>query len=362
MKNASKVLGVLVVAFLASLGSLGCKPADEEAPVIASITIEDNGSYRSVVTGDRVEGIVSVVVAATDNVGIKEVQFFINNVKDWQPVPAGDSITQDGDNYTYYWNTMLLEDSVQYSISAVAFDEAGNYSDTSDILTRLVRIPNWAPDSAGSMTPLDGDTLDTSAAIVLLAWKGSDPDDYPPQELKFAVYFGTNPNNLEKVADTIPEREDTSTYWSTFSTEKHLVPETDYYWMIMTIDPYGLKTPSKTLKFARPVNKPPPAAGSPSPQDTSKIAYPYNDTIGLSWVCNEPDRDSLIYRLYVADGPNWTDNARLVADSLTTASYRLPLDGPGTYYWRAVPEDQWGATTSTDSSKWNPNLWQFEVE
>ncbi|MBD3284733.1 hypothetical protein GF359_00185 [candidate division WOR-3 bacterium] len=364
MKKASKVLSILTtVVLVVGLTGLECK-TDTEPPVIQSITIEDSGNYRAYVDGDSIKGIVSVIVNASDNIGVKEVKFFVNQLENWEPVPGSDSVTQQEDEFTYHWQTTLLEDSLEYTICAVAIDEAGNVSDTSEKLTRLVRIPNLPPYPvcSDSMRPADDAVIDDSAAVVLLAWWGSDPDTLPPQELEYDVFFGKgSPNNMVKMDSGIAHKQDTLTTWSTIFTEEHLVPETDYYWMILSRDPYGQDTVSDTFKFTRPENKQPPAASSPDPPDTiAPIVYPSEGEISLSWNCQDPDHDSVSYRLYLADGPTWEDNPQLIAEDLKTASYRMELDGPGTYYWRPVPEDNWGATP--DSTASSPQLWMFILE
>ena len=351
-----------LVVLVVGLTGMDCK-TDSEPPQVNSISIEDNGSYRSFVDADSVKGIVSVVVNASDNIGVKEVRFFVNELENWQPLPGSDSVVQQDDVFTYYWQTTILKDSVEYTICAVAVDEAGNVSDTSDKITRLVRIPNLPPNpvSSDSMRPRNDSEINDSAAVVFLAWWGSDPDTLPLQEVVYDIYLGKNSaGNMEKVDSNIAHKEDTLTTWSTIFTGEHLVPETDYYWMIMTKDPYDQQTPSETFKFTRPANNAPFAARNPTPDTNSTIIYPSSDSLTVSWLCDDEDHDSIKYRLYLADGPLWTDNPTLIADDLVTAQYKIRLNGPGDYYWRPVPEDQWGDVF--DSSTSEPQLWKFTAE
>jgi len=344
------LLGVAVVA--------GCKPEDTEAPTI-TLRVEATDNYRSEYFGDSIKGVVAVIATATDNVGIKQVQFFVDGLEDWQPMePLTDSTGKvTSDEYVYLWDTKLLGDSVVYSIMAAAYDEAGN-ADTTDPLTFLIRIPNEPPNpvEADSMYPANNAVITDSAAIVRLAWWGSDPDTLPRQVPLYSIYFGTSASSLEKVADSIQHKEDTLTTWSTFNLGYYLVPETDYYWMVRSTDPYGQFTDGPVFKFTRPENNPPykTTAGSQG-ADTLRTVDPA-DSIMLSWYGGDPDADSVFYDLYFGEGPGW-DNVSKVASRLTVPQSYVQVSPGKTYYWRPISTDQWNAIMDTT----NARLWTLIV-
>ena len=91
------------VAFTAAAAA----PADTTAPTVAISSPAASASVSSPVT---------VTVAASDNVGVSKVEFYVNSV-----LQATDSASP----YTFTWNTSALANG-SYTLTAKAYDAAGN--------------------------------------------------------------------------------------------------------------------------------------------------------------------------------------------------------------------------------------------
>jgi len=81
-----------------------------------------------------VSGTVSITVAASDNVGVSKVEFYLNGI-----LQATDTATP----YNFNWNTASLVNGV-YGLTAKAYDAAGN-SGTSSTVTLTVSNPVTTP-------------------------------------------------------------------------------------------------------------------------------------------------------------------------------------------------------------------------
>ena len=91
------------------------------SPIIVKLDNQDdespNGYIKNPITGQTVNGIVSIEVEATDNKAIQYVSIFVNNeIK----------ITHLTEPFNYDWNTELVTDDLVYSIYAVIVDIDNN--------------------------------------------------------------------------------------------------------------------------------------------------------------------------------------------------------------------------------------------
>jgi hypothetical protein len=103
----------LILGLLGFILWAGCKPSDPADEVVPGVNV----LYPA--DGQRVSGTVNVVVSASDNKGLEQVDLYLDNrnVVAWSKDP-----------YSYEWNTSeYLEGSVVI-ISAVAQDQNGNMS------------------------------------------------------------------------------------------------------------------------------------------------------------------------------------------------------------------------------------------
>ncbi|TKJ42050.1 hypothetical protein CEE36_07450 [candidate division TA06 bacterium B3_TA06] len=359
MKKTFVVLGALMLVVVMGV-FVGCKPEDTTPPEI-SITVKATDNYRSELFSDSIKGIVEVIATATDDVGVDTVRFFVNDEHVGQPMTEPNG---EGENeYVYKWQTQELEDNVVYTIGAKAYDAARNEG-VSNSLSYLIRIPNDPPNKANLMTPENDKTL--QLASLILKWQGSDPDKYPKQELTFEVWFGEGSSGKMELVNmaTKGTYPDTGS-WGTLEWEHdppYLHPEQDYYWMILSRDPYGQGTESDIYHFARGTNRV-PSAYSPTPPDTFvPIDPPASGFVKLLWRPDDPDGDPLTYDLYFAPDPEkdtvFVSDLGKLDSLMTAAEYSVEVSAAGvTYYWYPVPTDLWEATQDTTGLK----AWRFVV-
>lgn len=160
-----------------------------------------------------------------------------------------------------------------------------------------------------------------------LSWIGTDPDG---DDLTFDVYFGTNPNPTNRIANDI-------------SQEYHMLQtlnyDTTYYWKIVAND--GELTKSSDISSftteAEQVdeNNPPNAPTNPNPE-TEAINVDLNPL--LTWVGTDPDGDALTYTVYFATTPILGPNQ--IVETTTNNYYQISnLDYNTIYFWGIVASD-----------------------
>ncbi len=106
------------------------------------------------------------------------------------------------------------------------------------------------------------------------------------------------------------------------------------YTVTVIVKDSGESTDTGTyVLIVAPTNMPPEMPKSPVPADLAAKS----STLGiLSWICTDPDRDSLKYDVYFGTNPN----PPLVAKDKSGALYEcLPLEYSTQYYWKVVAKD-----------------------
>jgi hypothetical protein len=215
---------------------------------------------------------------------------------------------------TYSYGTLSL--GTLYYWKIVARDSHG--AETQGPEWHFTTRSNAPPAAPSAPAPANG-----GAAVSLvtgLSWQCSDPDG---DTVRYDVYFGTA-STPPKVASNIS----TKSY-----TPGTLAFLTTYYWRIVARDPYGAETSGVTWSFTTKVDGPPPVPSTPSPAHAAtNVALSAN----LSWVCTDPDAQTLSFDVYFG-----TDaSPPLVAGGITTRSYRPASLAPlSRYYWRVVARD-----------------------
>ena len=136
------------------------------APVIVKLDNQDDeapiGYIKNPITGQTVNGLVSIEVEATDNKAIQYVSIFINNeIK----------ITHLSEPYNYSWNTELEPDDLVYSIYAVIVDVDNNRTTIPPIsVTVNNQLPIDVTPPTGALTsPPAGSTVFGNASIQVTA-------------------------------------------------------------------------------------------------------------------------------------------------------------------------------------------------
>lgn len=132
------------------------------APVIVKLDNQDDeapiGYIKNPITGQTVNGLVSIEIEATDNKAIQYVSIFINNeIK----------ITHLSEPFNYNWNTELEQDDLVYSIYAVIVDVDNNRTTIPPIsVTVNNQLPIDVTPPTGALTsPPAGSTVFGNASI-----------------------------------------------------------------------------------------------------------------------------------------------------------------------------------------------------
>jgi hypothetical protein len=134
-----------------ALTIIACKTSPPSAPVDTAPTAAIT-SHR---TGDIIYGVDTIVVAATDDRGVKRVEMYVNN-----QLAATDSSAP----WQFIWNTELWNDG-NYSLQAKAYDEPGHVT-ASTVVT--VTIRNAAP-TASITSPVSNEICSGTDTIFVSA-------------------------------------------------------------------------------------------------------------------------------------------------------------------------------------------------
>ncbi len=136
------------------------------APVIVKIDNQDDeapiGYIKNPITGQTVNGLVSIEIEATDNKAIQYVSIFINNeIK----------ITHLSEPFNYNWNTELEQDDLVYSIYAIIVDVDNNRTTIPPIsVTVNNQLPIDVTPPTGALTsPPAGSTVFGNASVQVTA-------------------------------------------------------------------------------------------------------------------------------------------------------------------------------------------------
>jgi hypothetical protein len=100
-----------------------------------------------------VSGTVSVTANVSDNVGVTKVEFYVNNA-----LKATDTSTP----YLYSWNTSALAAGT-YTLSAKAYDAAGNVGQSSNVAVKVVR--DTTPPTVSLTAPSNNVTVSGTVTV-----------------------------------------------------------------------------------------------------------------------------------------------------------------------------------------------------
>ena len=263
--------------------------------------------------------------------------------------PDGDSLTYDiyfgtssslslvkSDHTSNTYDPGTLQYSTTYYWKIVAKDGKGGVTEGPVWRFTTGEQPNNPPNTPSDPNPADNAT--DVPIDVTLSWTCSDPDG---DTLTYDIYFGTTSNPpLVK-----------SNHTSTTYNPGTLSYNTTYYWKIVAKDGKGGTTEGPIWRFT--------TTGVPNnPPDQPSDPYPTNGSSGvpvsvtLSWVCTDPDGDTLTYDIYFGT----TSPPPLVRSDHTSTSYNPgTLDYGTTYYWKIVAKDGRGGVTEGP-------VWSFTTE
>ncbi|MCU0851322.1 MAG: hypothetical protein MUC80_08670, partial [Candidatus Thermoplasmatota archaeon] len=209
-------------------------------------------------------------------------------------------------NTRYYWK-IVANDS--------------NSSTSGDIWTfkteEQTNLPPNTPDNPNPVDDSSGISIDVD-----LSWSCSDPDN---DTLVYDVYFD----------DTYPPSF-TENVINEYYTLEILEYGKTYYWKIVAKDSNN-ETSGPIWSFQ--TNRMPFQPENPFPLNQSMNVSINAD---LSWICSDPDNDSLTYDVYFGDSnppPNVENDTYDTSYNLGTLNYTT------TYYWRIIAWDDQGAST-----------------
>ena len=166
-----KLDSYLIVLFLLTIAFFSCEKSVQNP-------IEDNSIPQAVIlypaNGEHISGEVVIQARAIDNRGISHVEFYIN-----QERVSMDSTSNNNDIYTYRWQTISSEESLQdlnleyaedeyHYISVIAYDISGNSYATAPIKNKIDNIDNESP-NAFILKPFQGQSLEGNIDITVIA-------------------------------------------------------------------------------------------------------------------------------------------------------------------------------------------------
>ena len=136
------------------------------APIVVKLDNQDDeppvGYIKNPITGQTVNGLISIEVEASDNKSIQYVSIFINNeIK----------ITHLSEPYSFDWNTELETDDLVYSIYAVIVDIDNNRTTIPPVsVTVNNQLPTDVTPPTGALTsPPAGSTVFGNTSIQVTA-------------------------------------------------------------------------------------------------------------------------------------------------------------------------------------------------
>ena len=116
-------------------------------PPPPSDTVNPMVTLPSPLNGDTVTGIVQLTASASDNVGVARVDFIVNGAV---------AFSATAPPYAYPWNTAAL--SGAQTLSAKAYDAAGNSASTPTVTVYVKSLPPGPPAAPTLLSPGDGAT------------------------------------------------------------------------------------------------------------------------------------------------------------------------------------------------------------
>ena len=142
-------LTVLVVSVLLLTAIPGCVPdlADIDPPLVNVVHPSD---------GSSVSGTVPIVVSASDDDKVKEIQIFVDGVR---------VIKSGKDFVSYSWDTTPIADNSQHFISAIAIDKSDNIG-AAPVIAVTVNPTDNTPPVVNILNPIDGQTIFGNINIV----------------------------------------------------------------------------------------------------------------------------------------------------------------------------------------------------
>ncbi len=201
--------------------TISCSEAGTESDSLPpSVEITDPADDSEFINGS----IITITAEASDESGIKEVSFFIDDIE---------VFIDEDEPYTYNWQTSMKRDS-SHTIFVTAKDNNENIK-ASETIVIVLRDPiGNPPDIPANPSPENNAT--NVSVFTNLSWECSDPDgDF----LTYDVYFGSSSEPPLLGHGQIYDFIDPGT----------LEEETIYFWKIIAVDEHENITPGPLWSF-----------------------------------------------------------------------------------------------------------------
>lgn len=297
-------------AFLGIIGCflVGC--GDKEPPVV---------SITAPASGDTVGGTVTITADATDNKGVSEVEFYIDNSL---------VSTDQSSPYTHTWNTSALQDNSTHNIFAKAFDKSNNEG-TSDVITvTVINPPNTPATPSGPSSGYQGSqyhyefyTYATDPAgqgvAIRFAWGDGDTSNWSAYQVSGDTIAMSHSYLSTGVFSVTAQAKDVNGATSGWSGAHQIT----------------ITTGSSQAPYAPVVSG--PTSGSPN------VSYNFNAT------ATDPDNDQISVRFAWGDGDTSSWSPYYSSGSTITMSHSY--SNTGTYNITAQARDVHGLTSAWSS-------------
>lgn len=294
--------------------------------VYGFLTIDGTPAPDGVIVTLSVQGVVKAL-DTTSNQGRYVLDFEAH-----EGDIASFIITMDGQHYTPTPSTLIIP--------------PGGSEPVAIFLNLSVLIQNQPPSIPHNPTPMNGATdIDFSTAIIY--WYGGDPDE--EDYVRYHIYFGTDPENLDYYGATIFYPSNISgPFVHNFNFS--LNQGTKYYWEIIAEDDEYHLTNGPLWNFTTRINNPPYVPQDPEPSNGS-IDVSVNTS--LYWYDEDPDwEDDVTYDVFFGT----TNPPPIIVHNQSSTSYDPnSLAYNSNYYWKIIAWDNHGASTSG-------SLWSFTTE
>ena len=248
-----------------------------------------------------------------------------------------------------------LETSRTYYWKILAMDDHGGETQGDTWSFTTAEAGQQPPAAPSNPSPDDG-AVNVSVDDITFSWSCSHPDDL---ELFYTFLTGAYP-----IVDSLYEVFTDTTVTSLFFSEAVLPFETTIYWKIIAKDENNRTTEGPIWSFTSEAdpggNRPPNEPSNPNPPDGARDV---SLNPRLSWHCEDPDDDPLVYDIYCGTSQN---PPLMVSDGSMTSIDLGDLDGETTYYWKIVAKEG-GITLMKEPdngkrNKTNPLLSAFKTK
>ncbi len=259
---------IMIVLMVVLIIITGCSK-DNEPPVVSITNPQDNSILN---------GIVEIIINATDNKNVSEVEIYIDDSL---------VLSDNSSPYSYLWNTTVYDDNTQHKIFAKAYDENDNLG-ISDTVNVTILNPPVPSKPTGPVTGLVNTSYDFSSVAL-------DPRN---DSVSIRFYWGNG---------------DTSN-WSSFFASGDTI-KMNYSWSIP--DTYFVKCQAKDKNNAisswsdsamiiiqQSSTNNPPVPQTPTGPTTGYV----NTSYSFTSTAQDPEGDSISLRFSWGDGDtsNWS--------------------------------------------------------